>query len=137
MAYDWPGNVPELENCLECASRLSSGRTLHEEDLPTQVRNGVSPLSANAPGKTNSGHETRVMLFAEIEKRAIMNAITQADGDKLLAARLLGIGKTLFMASEMRPTRPSARPIFSTNGNNATLHRNYGVHWRIFLRHLR
>lgn len=59
-----------------------------------QVRNGVSSfLSANVQGKTNSGRKT-VMPIAEIEKRAIMNAITQANGDKLIAARLLGTGKT-------------------------------------------
>jgi two-component system response regulator HydG len=93
-AYDWPGNVRELENCLERASTLSSGPTLHEEDLPTQVRNGVSFLSAQPPAKPNSGHDTKVMPIAEIEKHAIINAIAQANGDKLLAARLLGIGKT-------------------------------------------
>jgi two-component system response regulator HydG len=94
MAYDWPGNVRELENCLERASTLSSGPTLHEEDLPTQVRNGVSFLSGHGQPKANSAHEAKVMPIVEIERRAIMNAITQADGDKLLAARLLGIGKT-------------------------------------------
>jgi two-component system response regulator HydG len=94
MAYDWPGNVRELENCLERASTLSSGPTLHEEDCRRRSEIMSLYLSANAPGKTNSGHETRVMPIAEIEKRAIMNAITQANGDKLLAARLLGIGKT-------------------------------------------
>jgi two-component system response regulator HydG len=94
MAYDWPGNVRELENCLERAATLSSGPTLHEEDLPTQVRNGVSFLSVNAQPKINSAHETKVMPIVEIERRAIINAITQANGDKLLAARLLGIGKT-------------------------------------------
>jgi two-component system response regulator HydG len=32
--------------------------------------------------------------MAELEKQSIMNALTQVNGDKMLAARLLGIGKT-------------------------------------------
>jgi transcriptional regulator with PAS, ATPase and Fis domain len=32
--------------------------------------------------------------MAELEKHGILNALAQVNGDKLLAARLLGIGKT-------------------------------------------
>jgi transcriptional regulator of acetoin/glycerol metabolism len=32
--------------------------------------------------------------MAELEKQSILNALTQVNGDKMLAARLLGIGKT-------------------------------------------
>jgi transcriptional regulator of acetoin/glycerol metabolism len=35
-----------------------------------------------------------VMPMAEMEKQSILNALTQVNGDKMLAARLLGIGKT-------------------------------------------
>ena len=34
------------------------------------------------------------MTIADLEKQAILNTITQLKGDKLMAARLLGIGKT-------------------------------------------
>jgi two-component system response regulator HydG len=36
----------------------------------------------------------RVTPLAEVERRAILSTIDQLNGDKLLAARLLGIGKT-------------------------------------------
>jgi two-component system response regulator HydG len=35
-----------------------------------------------------------IVPMAEMEKQTIMNALTQVNGDKMLAARLLGIGKT-------------------------------------------
>jgi DNA-binding NtrC family response regulator len=87
MAYDWPGNVRELENCLERASAMSSGPMIHMADMPTSLQNShLRPLAgAGAP---------RIIPIAEMEKQAILSTIEQVHGDKLLAARLLGIGKT-------------------------------------------
>jgi transcriptional regulator of acetoin/glycerol metabolism len=39
---------------------------------------------------TNGG----IVPMAELEKLTILNALAQVNGDKMLAARLLGIGKT-------------------------------------------
>ncbi|HXZ27405.1 MAG TPA: sigma-54 dependent transcriptional regulator [Terriglobales bacterium] len=87
MNYDWPGNVRELENCLERASAMSSGPLIHLADLPTNLQDSrVRPLAG--PGTP------RVVPIAELEKQAILSTIEQVHGDKLLAARLLGIGKT-------------------------------------------
>jgi DNA-binding NtrC family response regulator len=95
MDYNWPGNVRELEHAIERACALSSGPVLHMGDFPTQLQNfhfqrdqdGISdPLpEASAP---------QVVSIAEMEKQAILGAIKQLNGDKLMAARLLGIGKT-------------------------------------------
>jgi two-component system response regulator HydG len=89
--YEWPGNVRELENCLERAVALSSGSVLHLRDLTTQVLGGAGPqiCAANIEDK-GSG----VLSMADVERQAILNAVARANGDKLLAARLLGIGKT-------------------------------------------
>ncbi len=38
--------------------------------------------------------ENRILRLDEVEKQAILGAIAALDGDKLMAARLLGIGKT-------------------------------------------
>ena len=38
--------------------------------------------------------QRKIMPMAELEKQTIMSALAQLNGDKLLAARLLGIGKT-------------------------------------------
>jgi two-component system response regulator HydG len=37
---------------------------------------------------------TKIVPMSELEKQTILNTISQLNGDKLLAARLLGIGKT-------------------------------------------
>ena len=87
MAYDWPGNVRELENSLERACALNSGPTLHVADLPSPVRYAREAALAVA-------QDSRILPIAELEKRAILSTLEQLNGDKLLAARLLGIGKT-------------------------------------------
>jgi two-component system response regulator HydG len=87
-AYDWPGNVRELESCLERACTMSSGPILRLADLPSPVQD--APL--NGPRTLANG--VRVVPLARMEKQAILSTIDQLNGDKLLAARLLGIGKT-------------------------------------------
>ena len=88
LAYDWPGNVRELENCLERACAMNSGPTIQLADLasPLHGGNGHVAVSADVSAK--------IIPMSELEKRTILNTITQLNGDKLLAARLLGIGKT-------------------------------------------
>ena len=90
LDYDWPGNVRELENCLERACALSSSSTLQIGDLPTNLRNFEVPQYYDH-GHGN-GHS--IVPLSEVEKRAIMQAIDELHGDKLEAARQLGIGKT-------------------------------------------
>jgi len=89
MAYDWPGNVRELENSLQRACTLNSGPTLHVADLPSPVRNAREASLA-----TGAAGEGRILPLAELEKQAILGTLEQLNGDKLLAARMLGIGKT-------------------------------------------
>jgi two-component system response regulator HydG len=50
--------------------------------------------TATGAGETGSAEEHGVIPWAELEKRAILAAVQEAGGDKLLAARLLKIGKT-------------------------------------------
>ena len=91
LAYDWPGNVRELENCLERAYAFTSGPLIHTRiclaKLPTcRCRNGEWKWQRQRRGK--------IIPMAELEKQTILSAITELNGDKLQAARLLGIGKT-------------------------------------------
>ncbi len=90
MSYDWPGNVRELENCLERTYAFTSGPLIHLTDLPNEIANLPLPDSSNGNGH---GH-SRIVPIAELEKQTILRAITDLNGDKLQAARLLGIGKT-------------------------------------------
>ena len=89
LSYDWPGNVRELENCMERACALSSADEIQVRDLPTQVYSAPPELIGQShPG--NGG----ILPIAELEKQTILSALAQVNGDKMLAARLLGIGKT-------------------------------------------
>jgi two-component system response regulator HydG len=90
LDYEWPGNVRELENCLERACALSSSATLQIGDLPTALRN----LANEEYPTLESAQSHGILPLAEMEKRAIIQAIEQLHGDKLEAARRLGIGKT-------------------------------------------
>ena len=86
--YDWPGNVRELENCIERAVAMSPGPVLQATDFPPHIR--TVALRTVAPAK----QQARIMPLAELEKQAILDALQQLNGDKLMTARALGIGKT-------------------------------------------
>jgi len=88
LAYDWPGNVRELENCLERACAMNSGPTIQLADLPSALHGG------NGHVAVSGDVSAKIIPMSELEKKTILNTITQLNGDKLLAARLLGIGKT-------------------------------------------
>ncbi|MGH9557169.1 MAG: sigma-54 interaction domain-containing protein [Terriglobales bacterium] len=87
LSYNWPGNVRELQHCLEHASVLAFGPVLQVADLPLAVS-----LSQTTRSVSSRGGE--IIPIAELEKRAILSAISAANGDKREAARLLGISKT-------------------------------------------
>jgi two-component system response regulator HydG len=86
MAYDWPGNVRELENVIARAMALGTGPILHVGDLPSNLQYGAT----ERPPAVND----ELLPLEELERRAILRALKETGGDKLAAARLLGIGKT-------------------------------------------
>ena len=85
IAYDWPGNVRELENAIERAVALGSGPLVHVADLPSNLQ---YPASERAPEKDE------LLPLEELERRAILRTLRETSGDKMAAARILGIGKT-------------------------------------------
>ena len=89
LDYDWPGNVRELENCLDRAAAITSDQEIQMRDLPTNICSAPAEAltSPSAPGNA-------VVPLAELEKMTILSALAQLNGDKMLAARMLGIGKT-------------------------------------------
>jgi DNA-binding NtrC family response regulator len=85
ISYDWPGNVRELENALERAVALGSGPIVHVADLPTNLQ---YPTTERLPERNE------LLPLEELERRAILRTLRETAGDKLAAARILGIGKT-------------------------------------------
>jgi len=63
---------------------MNSGPILHSFDLPDGI-------SRRQPTSTPA---MRIARIADMERDAILGAIKQLNGDKLMASRLLGIGKT-------------------------------------------
>jgi len=102
MDYDWPGNVRELQNAVEHTCAMSSGPVLHMVDLPTQLQDfrahsreaGSSGVGGGGAVDGDAHPGDAIVSIADMEKQAILGTIRQLKGDKLMAARLLGIGKT-------------------------------------------
>jgi two-component system response regulator HydG len=92
LAYEWPGNIRELENCLERACALTSGPTIHVSDMPTSIQTWKSQTQCNCGDLP--GMSEKITTLVELERQAILQALDQLHGDKLEAAKLLGIGKT-------------------------------------------
>jgi DNA-binding NtrC family response regulator/nucleoside phosphorylase len=86
MAYAWPGNVRELQNCVERACAFVEGPVINLGDLP--------PAIGDARELQKERDRFRITPMAELERQTILKAIAELNGDKLQAARLLGIGTT-------------------------------------------
>jgi DNA-binding NtrC family response regulator len=85
-AYDWPGNIRELENVIQRALALGSKDLIRTWDLPKKIY----ALSA----KTSQTHLTPTRgTLAWYEKKAIQNALTKSSGNRKIAAMLLNIGE--------------------------------------------
>jgi DNA-binding NtrC family response regulator len=115
LSYDWPGNIRELENCIQHMVAINTGPLLHAAELPSMLQNhllakkaqslsvavGFQPLP-KPPGEAPS-HEHRgapegayrpIIPLMQMEKQAIIEALAYTKGDRAIAANLLGIGRT-------------------------------------------
>jgi two-component system response regulator HydG len=81
--YDWPGNIREVENTIEHAVVLTKGPVIVPQNLPKHI----SGADARPEGVTVPIGTT----LREIEKKAIEETLRYTNGDKTLAAGLLGI----------------------------------------------
>lgn len=106
-AYDWPGNVWELQQAIEGACVLSATTLLRPGDLPSNLQDfwflsnrrpdPADNEDSNTPrcdASDRLGEIKEIVPMAELEKHAIQKTIRTVGGNKLKAAELLGIGKT-------------------------------------------
>ena len=97
--YRWPGNVRELENAIERAMSLSHGPLLMPEDLPEAVSQG-GDLSEQKTEMPEVGDEASLSL-EEVEKRHLVRVLKETKGNKVKAAKILGIDRrTLYRMAE-------------------------------------
>lgn len=89
-AYEWPGNVREMENVVDRALILADNGHVTCADLPPQIAKGKrAGMSGSAPLESGNNLREQVRNF---ENALICKAIGDADGDRRMAAQKLGIG---------------------------------------------
>ena len=79
LQHRWPGNVRELENVVERAATLARGPRVTLADLHTEFATPASGGGATRP------------TLAELEANYIQRVLEETRGDKVTAARILGI----------------------------------------------
>jgi DNA-binding NtrC family response regulator len=95
----WEGNARELENAIERAVALTEGRILEAEDLPVYDNGGQHPPSKSE--NLLSFALERGMSLRELEDWYISEVMAATGGNKVRAARLLGINRrTLYRRGE-------------------------------------
>jgi DNA-binding NtrC family response regulator len=102
VGYDWPGNVRQLENCMDRAVALARYDELVLDDLPVQLRDPEfdDPLS-------DAGFEHDLLTLELVEERYIQKVLTAVDGNEPAAAAILGFDvQTLHRKLAHRPSRP-------------------------------
>ena len=96
MAYTWPGNIRELQNCIERAVAFTRFGELTVDDLPERIRNYRS-TDLSIPGVGPQ----EVLTMDEVERRYITRVLKQLDGNKTMAAEVLGLDRrTLYRKLE-------------------------------------
>ncbi len=92
-AYEWPGNVRQLENVIERCVVLSNGEMIDAEDLPPEIKDEESQFKSAVdllPTKLDLSE-----TLEKIEAAVIRRALVKADFVQVKAAELLNISKSL------------------------------------------
>jgi DNA-binding NtrC family response regulator len=79
LAYDWPGNIRELENVIEYALISSRGETISPEHLPSTI--------------SNRGSLSFCDSLREVEKNQILKVLFMTKGNHVQASKILRISK--------------------------------------------
>ena len=101
--YDWPGNIRELENCIQRAVTLRNQDVIDVYDLPPAIRSPraiaskiTEPLALSAP-RSNSNSALMADLgtsdLEDLERMTIKRVFEEVNGDKTLAGKILGISR--------------------------------------------
>ncbi|MCR4672325.1 MAG: sigma 54-interacting transcriptional regulator [Lachnospiraceae bacterium] len=94
--YDWPGNIRELEHVIERACIMKNNTYLTREDFQFVKEIWKKHSKKKRKAETEPAPATLFSAREETEKKNIINALTEARGNKTKAAKLLGISRSLF-----------------------------------------
>jgi two-component system response regulator HydG len=87
VRYDWPGNIRELENCIERAVIMAKEEMITPIDFPPQIQR----LSGD--GDKEGFSIPYGMSLAEMEKELIVKTLAETGGNRTRAAEVLGINR--------------------------------------------
>ena len=102
MAYDYPGNVRELENIIEHCFVLCEGEIIEAKYLPSSVRPALEKENAQ---------DSKPATIKQMEIILITQALRRNNGNKTATSKELGIDKsTLFRKMKAFDIKPKSHP---------------------------
>jgi transcriptional regulator with PAS, ATPase and Fis domain len=105
MAYQWPGNVRQLENAIERAVALSGGRSqIDSPDLPPELMTVEASPMVSTLMLPESGLDLDAVIAA-IERDLIQRSLERTNGNKGRAAKLLNLKRTTLVEKLKRLQR--------------------------------
>lgn len=114
-SYNWPGNVRQLQNAMECAAAFSGpADTIYVWDLPEEIRAiAIAKPEANFTTTSGAGFCVDAALLSQqslpvegvsldavvtnIERELLLRSLNQTGGNKMQAAKLLKMKRTTFV----------------------------------------
>src|SRR3954470_1339613 len=105
MAYQWPGNVRQLENAVERAVAFTAGRSqIDVGDLPSEVQQAQETAASSTVTLPEAGMDLDAFI-ATIEHELIQRSLERTGGNKGQAARLLNLKRTTLVEKLKRLQR--------------------------------
>jgi len=105
MAFEWPGNVRQLENAIERAMAFTGGRSqIDAGDLPAEIQQAEEPVLPSALVLPEEGIDLDTFI-ARIERELIARSLERTGGNKGQAARLLNVKRTTLVEKIKRLER--------------------------------
>ncbi|RLB18599.1 MAG: sigma-54-dependent Fis family transcriptional regulator [Deltaproteobacteria bacterium] len=91
VEYSWPGNVRELQSALRFALLKARGGVIRLEHLPAELKEWQESRPSRGPRR-------------KLDRKAVLDALVRAGGNKAKAARMLGVGRaTLYRFLSEQP----------------------------------